>query len=74
MKDIYLAQKEPLSQPNIKLSHTIQGTNPGKKQVFYFLILTREHRKYHLPVNNLYFLKALILQKNSSVVAELPKN
>ena len=66
IKDIYLAQKEALHNQTLNLthtSHTKQGTNPGKKQVFYFLILTREHRKFHLPANNLYFLKALILQK-----------
>lgn len=65
IKDIYIWLKKNRSHnQTLNLtgtSHTKQETNSGKKQEFYFL--TKEHRKLHLSANNLYFLKALILQK-----------
>ena len=64
IKDIYIWLKKNRSHnQTLNLtgtSHTKQETNSGKRQEFYFLILTKEHRKLHLSANNLYFLKALI--------------
>ena len=79
IKDIYIWLKKNRSHnQTLNLtgtSHTKQETNSGKKQEFYFLILTKEHRKLHLSANNLYFFKSsYFTKKNSSAVAELLKD